>query len=240
MDDSSESDFYDLVSTQNSGTLSQESSNAATSHEVYVSSFSFPDSTLITTTRPNTPISHSVYAQSSRPCTPRSLLMPAQSHRPGTPMSAQSSRSGTPLSLPTSAQSSRAGTPLSPLVSQFQQSDGLSQIPFPLSTTSGGNTYHDTQHSSSTSSPIKKSQPHTHTRKKQKKDNTTHDEVFSEISTRLLDRLDKKKEGESKFFSFGQYLAQEMDSLDEDLADDLMRAISNALYDAKKTQRQRI
>lgn len=82
-------------------------------------------------------------------------------------------------------------------------------------------------------------QPHTHTRKKQKKDDRDNDEMFTEISTRLLDRLEKKGSTELKYASYGKHIAQQLGTLDGDIADDIMQIIDTALYNGKKQQRER-
>lgn len=89
----------------------------------------------------------------------------------------------------------------------------------------------------STSSTRVTQQPHTHTRKKQKKDDKDTDEMFTEISTRLLDRLEKKGSNELKYGSYGKHVAQQLGILDDDIADDIIQIIDTALYNGKKHQR---
>lgn len=86
-------------------------------------------------------------------------------------------------------------------------------------------------------------QPHTHTRKRQTKqtsDGTNQDVVFADISSRLMDRLDKKKTPEpiptSKYYNYGLHIAQELEDLDDQLANDVMHTINTALYEAKKSR----
>lgn len=120
--------------------------------------------------------------------------------------------------------------PLSPVDSLYSQPtvhsrSGVQSTPVPLT--------------SSAASVIEQTQPHTQTRKRQAKDDSNNDEVFAQISNRLLDRLDNKRESKAKFFNFGQHVVQQLETLDEEIADDVIQIINNALYDAKKKQREK-
>lgn len=82
-------------------------------------------------------------------------------------------------------------------------------------------------------------QPHTQTRKSSKKDVDNNDEIFSKISSRLLDRLETKEGTKSKYFNYGQHVAQQLELLDDSIADDVIHIIDNALYEAKRQQRDK-